>query len=596
MRLRIEWIASGTLKKVFIACCCITLWMACLAGVAHAHATLLQTEPPSGDQLAVAPDKVRLSFNERVEALFNSIEVIDQDGKRVDDGTPRVVGEGDALELGLKSLEAGKYTVLWRVNSLDGHQVQGRFGFGVKSAPPTEEDLSHVSAPEQSRSLKVYTLVVKWAGLTAMMIWLGGISFWVVVLRPCLSVNKQEADDQQVVIEAVVRRTCRILWTGAIAFFIAQFMALVAQGMIFTDLPFMKALSPSTIQPMLTMTSYGQWWSLRMLAALMLLGLCAWQMRPSVLRRSENASSARSNIALAAGSGMTGGLVLLTIPMSGHARAVSQATVLAVGSDWAHLAGTAIWIGGLVFLWALVLLIKRGGNDESEFLGSLVRRFSRMARICVLVLLVTGTYAAWLHIPSWRAFVSTDYGVALLIKLFLVTLILLIAAVNWRRVLPALAGFSQQPEIYRKWAGRFRALIRNEAMLGVAVLLAAAVLTSLPPATAVAMAGPVNLSKHNEDMVVDLKLDSAKVGTIHSVVTLRDLTGRTITDAKGVTLFVRMLDMEMALESVEAQATPNGKYQADVSLAMAGRWQISVQVSPPHGDAFVTEFEISTGL
>ena len=255
----------------------------------------------------------------------------------------------------------------------------------------------------------------------------------------------------------------------------------------------------------------------------------------------------RSNFPLALGSGMIGGLMLLTIPMSGHARAVSKATALAVALDWAHMAGTAIWIGGLVFLWAVVLLVQGGEDEKPEFLSKLVSRFSRMARICVLVLLVTGIYSAWLHIPSWRAFMSTDYGVALLIKLFMVILILLIAAVNWRRVLPALAGFSQQPETYRKWAGRFRSLIKAETLLGIAVLVAVAVLTSLPPATAVAMAGPVDLSKRNEDITVNLKLDSVKVGTVHSVVTLQDSTGRTIADATWTSGF-RASCSELSLE------------------------------------------------
>jgi hypothetical protein len=186
--------------------------------------------------------------------------------------------------------------------------------------------------------------------------------------------------------------------------------------------------------------------------------------------------------------------------------------------------------------------------------------------------------------------------VALLIKLFLVSLILLIAAVNWRRVLPALAGFSRQPETYHKWAGRFRSLIKIETVLGIAVLVAVAFLTSLPPATAVEMTGPVDFSRRNEDITVNLKLDSVKVGTVQSVVTLQDSAGRTIADAKHVTLFVRMLDMDMALETVEARPTPTGTFQADIALRMAGRWSISVQVSPPHGDTFVTEFKISAGI
>ena len=283
--------------------------------------------------------------------------------------------------------------------------------------------------------------------------------------------------------------------------------------------------------------------------------------------RSDDSLPGRSNFTLGAVWGLFGSVMLLTIPMSGHARAVSRATALAVAFDWAHLAGTAIWIGGLVFLCGVVMLMESTDPDESEFLSHLVSRFSKMARICVLVLLITGIYAAWLHIPSWKSFVSTQYGLALLAKLILVAAMLLIAVVNWRRVLPALAGFSQQPDIYRKWAGRFRILITNEAALGIVVLLVVAILTSLPPATAVAMAGPIELTKSAEGTTVDLKLDSTKVGTAHSIVTLLDSTGKTISDAENVTLFARMLDMDMGLETIEAKPTPSGSFQADIPLS-----------------------------
>ena len=364
--------------------------------------------------------------------------------------------------------------------------------------------------------------------------------------------------------------------------------------MIFADVTFLQALAPANVLTVLTKTSYGGWWSLRMLAALGLLLLCAWKMRPVVHSNWDDPLPARSNFTLGVVSGLFGSVMLLTFPMSGHARAVSPATAVAVAFDWAHLAGTAIWIGGLVFLGAVALLIKSTQRDESEFLSHLVSRFSKMARICVLVLLITGIYAAWLHIPSWKSFVSTQYGLALLAKLILVAAMLLIAVVNWRRVLPALAGFSQRPDIYCRWAGRFRILITNEAALGMALLVVVAILTSLPPATSVAMAGPIELTKPAEGATVDLKLDSTKVGTAHSIVTLRDNNGTIISDTKSVTLFARMLDMDMGLETIEAQPTASGSFQADVSLTMPGKWSISVQVAPQRGDAFVTEFQISS--
>ena len=84
----------------------------------------------------------------------------------------------------------------------------------------------------------------------------------------------------QAAIQASIQRTFRILWAAALVFIVAQFCALVGQGMIFADIGFLKALSPANILTVLTKTSYGGWWSLRMLAALGLLALCAWKMRP----------------------------------------------------------------------------------------------------------------------------------------------------------------------------------------------------------------------------------------------------------------------------------------------------------------------------
>ena len=356
----------------------------------------------------------------------------------------------------------------------------------------------------------------------------------------------------------------------------------------------MSALSPKTIQTVLIGTSYGHWWILRMIAALGMLGLCAWRMRARVMIRTGVSPAKREGSTFILGSGIFGGFTLLTIPMSGHAQAVPHAVSLAVGSDWVHMAATAIWIGGLVFLAAVVLLVDGGEDDNKAMLSKLVARFSRIARICVLALLVTGVYAALLHIPTWRALVSTDYGRVLLIKLILVAVILLIAAVNWRRALPALTDFSRQVEIFHKWTRRFRTLVSAEAFLGIAVLASVALLTSLPPAVAVANAGPVVMSKQNQDMTVNLNLDSTRVGTIHTSVILRDSSGRTITDAERVTLYVKMLDMDMGLETVEAQPAPSGAFQADLPFSMAGRWLVSVEVSPAHGDTFVTEFNVST--
>jgi hypothetical protein len=77
---------------------------------------------------------------------------------------------------------------------------------------------------------------------------------------------------------------------------------------------------------------------------------------------------------------------------------------------------------------------------------------------------------------------------------------------------------------------------------------------------------------------------------------LKDFDGRTRTDARRVTIYVRSLDMDMGLETVQAEPSPGGTYEAKVLLSMAGRWLFSVEVSPPQGDTFLTEFRVPTTL
>jgi copper transport protein len=286
--------------------------------------------------------------------------------------------------------------------------------------------------------------------------------------------------------------------------------------------------------------------------------------------------------------------MLLSISMSGHAVGVPKQTLLTVGADWVHLAATATWIGGLIYLWAIVAAFERK-SEQVASLTFLVHRFSRLARICVALLLVTGAYSAWIHMPHWSSFTSTDYGRVLLGKLLLVIVILLIALVNLRRVLPALVQVAREPQGDFNWNRRFRALIKAEAVLAGAILLAAALLTSLPPATVSAMTGPVRFSQSNGSITVGLRLDSGQVGFHRAVVSLLDSNGGPIPDARRVTLFLQMPEMDMGLKTVQAERASDGTYQADLDFAMAGKWEISVEVEPPRGDTFVTVFDISTG-
>ena len=100
---------------------------------ALAHAKLIRSRPTASEVLAETPASVELWFNERLEDEFNSIEVIDSAGQKVEEGHARVNPQQRTnLLVRLRRLPPGSYLVHWKILSVDGHTSRGRFIFSVK--------------------------------------------------------------------------------------------------------------------------------------------------------------------------------------------------------------------------------------------------------------------------------------------------------------------------------------------------------------------------------------------------------------------------------------------------------------------------------
>ncbi len=101
---------------------------------ASAHAFLDHASPAVGSAVPSAPDAVTLWFTQDLEPAFSKVTVTNQAGQRVDLGSVRVPpGQPDVLQVGLKPLPPGTYTVSWHVVSVDTHPTQGTFTFQVGS-------------------------------------------------------------------------------------------------------------------------------------------------------------------------------------------------------------------------------------------------------------------------------------------------------------------------------------------------------------------------------------------------------------------------------------------------------------------------------
>jgi methionine-rich copper-binding protein CopC len=116
------------------------IWVALVAGaltiivgpLAHAHAFLDHANPAVGSSVPNSPPLVTLWFTQDLEPAFSDVTVTNDAGQRVDLGNAHISqGSPAELQIGLKPLPRGTYTVSWHVVSVDTHPTEGTFTFEV---------------------------------------------------------------------------------------------------------------------------------------------------------------------------------------------------------------------------------------------------------------------------------------------------------------------------------------------------------------------------------------------------------------------------------------------------------------------------------
>ncbi|MBO0736685.1 MAG: copper resistance protein CopC [Alphaproteobacteria bacterium] len=102
------------------------------APLARAHAFLDHASPAVGSSMRASPPVLMLWFTQDLEPAFSRVTVTNQAGQRVDlNNAQTPPGQPAELQIGLRSLPAGNYTVTWHVVSVDTHPTDGTFTFQV---------------------------------------------------------------------------------------------------------------------------------------------------------------------------------------------------------------------------------------------------------------------------------------------------------------------------------------------------------------------------------------------------------------------------------------------------------------------------------
>src|SRR5262249_17134655 len=130
------------------------------------------------------------------------------------------------------------------------------------------------------------------------------------------------------------------------------------------------------------------------------------------------------------------GLGLVTYPFNSHPVTLNQ-EIAGVVSSVAHRLALAVWLGGLP---SLILLIGAGpvADDTRQLAAVVLRRFSRVATVAMIIILATGTLLTWFLVRNFPALIGTQYGYLLVVKLALLGDVLAIARGFRRKLLPML--------------------------------------------------------------------------------------------------------------------------------------------------------------
>ena len=100
---------------------------------ALAHSMLVKAEPPRRAVLTKSPTQVRLWFNEKIEGDYASLVVLDAQKQPITDAKPTLAPDDQkSIVLPIPELAPGKYSIKFRVLSVDGHVVESTSAFPVK--------------------------------------------------------------------------------------------------------------------------------------------------------------------------------------------------------------------------------------------------------------------------------------------------------------------------------------------------------------------------------------------------------------------------------------------------------------------------------
>jgi len=402
---------------------------------ASAHATLVSTTPPFAHELQRGPARIVLHFDQHVTVLPGGIKVLNGVGAQFA-AHAHVVGTNVVARVA--PLKLGAYTVRWRAISSDSHVVSGVWTFGVRVPAPAVGEAYGAGGPTASEH------VVRWIWFLGLALAIGSLGFRIFCLRG-LSVPR-----------SLERRIAVAAGLGIAVAINAGIAAFSLRAEDALQLPFGNFLY-GDLSPMAA-TRFGHAFVVMTLgfAGVLALVYVSWLLdRPTLL-----VPAFVLSVLFAGG-----------LSWSGHDALDPGSSWKTAVADWVHIAAASVWIGGLATMVGLLWY------GAPELRRSAFAQFARLATVLIALVLGAGTYLSIVRLPHLSDLWTQGYGQVLLVKIGLVCFVLVWGAFH---------HFVVRPTLDRADAGVLARVGRSlvgESLVGIAVLLAAAVLVdSKPPA------------------------------------------------------------------------------------------------------------------
>jgi len=498
------------------------------AAMASAHAVLDNSAPTSGATLEESPPQIVLDFDESVETSLGYIKLYSSNGNKIQ-LPPAKSDAADAsiIRVVPPILAADTYVAVYRVVSADGHPVEGAITFRVGTGQLSNVSSVIENALKETRTstfLKAAMALMRLISYIAVSVVLGGIFF---------------------LLGADVRKELLNKAIKVAAAFLAFSTALhyLLQGVTASGSRLGQIANFSIIKNVFA-TQVGKSLLTRVVISVVL--VCVF----SLVGRSKSTHQSLVNFVSV--------FAFISLPFTyafaGHAAVDSPAALTVALLAW-HVTAIGVWCGGLILLV---------GNGELR-ISPIVEWFSRRAAIIIVAVVVTGSAQALLLMNGISNISKTSYGKALIVKVCIVGVMLICAAIVRRR-------------FHESGIDRLRTVLTAEIAVGLLVLTITSGMVAASPRPTVSNA-PFSTALVQGDVIVNITISPPRVGESEMHVIVSPPNG-SLDPVFSVKARLSLASSSVPPIQTELNAVGPNHYVGKIQFVYPGRWSLDVIVAP----------------